>query len=114
MRTTYSAEAGKACSEELPPVPPVTSGKRLFNTQEVGHQWFIQEGKAQAECLPPSSPPSLPQPCKLAPPQSPHRPSRGGERRDEPTSLLLVGSALWALGPVTPCDMGNSQREEDD
>ena len=95
--TTYSSEVEKVCSEELQPVRLVTLRETLVQYKEVSDQWFIQEGKAQAECLPPSLfhpslPPSLSHPCQLAPlPVAPIGPWEGdGERRDDPTLVLLV------------------------
>lgn len=55
--------------------------------KEVGDQWFIQEGKAQAECPPPH-----PTPASWPPTPAPGALGRDGERRKGPTLLLLLPS----------------------
>lgn len=70
--------------------------------KEVNDQWFIQEGKAQAECLPPpclppSSLPPVPPPTPDSWPRSLRPPwPLGGvsERRDDRALVLLDWAPL--------------------
>ena len=74
-------------------------------------QWFIQDGKAQAECLSPSSPP-IPTPAgwptfSKAPigPRMPAEGRGGGDRAVRGGMALPLLLLVWSPPGPGPCDM---------